>query len=173
MITYIHLQYYTTKIGELALGSYKNTLCLLDFRYRKVRTACDARIKKLLDADFVEADDDVLQKARAQIDEYLAGTRKAFTIPVVLAGTDFQKSIWSAVQAIPYGNTATYLAIARAISNENSVRAVANAVGANPLALIVPCHRVVGSGGKLGGYAGGLFAKRWLLALEGAQGVRM
>lgn len=162
----IHIQYCKTKIGELILGSFDGGLCLLDFRYRKMRKTVDDRIKNGLNADFSECDDDVLVKTREQLDEYLAGGRKAFDIPVLMVGTDFQKSVWNALMKVPYGSTSTYLQLAKEIDNEKAVRAVASANGANAMALVIPCHRIIGSNGELVGYGGGLPVKKRLLRLE-------
>jgi O-6-methylguanine DNA methyltransferase len=106
--------------------------------------------------------------AAAQVVEYLAGKRTAFALPLDLRGTPFQLAVWQALLAIPYGATRTYREIARAVGRPRAVRAVGSANGANPLALVVPCHRVVASGGGLGGYGGGLALKRRLLAMERA-----
>ncbi len=162
----IHIQHYKTKIGELILGSFDQKLCLLDFRYRRMRTTVDRRIKTGLDADFVEQDDDVLQQARQQLDEYLAQKRKEFTLPILTVGTDFQKSVWNALIKVPYGTTSTYLQLAKDINNEKAVRAVASANGANSIGLIIPCHRIIETNGGLGGYGGGVAIKKRLLKLE-------
>jgi methylated-DNA-[protein]-cysteine S-methyltransferase len=108
----------------------------------------------------------VLAAAAGQIDEYLADSRTRFDLPLAPAGTPFQRAVWDAVAAMPYGATASYLDIARAIGRPDRVRAVGAAIAANPLLLVVPCHRVVGSDGALVGYAGGLHRKRQLLELE-------
>ncbi|MBE0431260.1 MAG: methylated-DNA--[protein]-cysteine S-methyltransferase [Dehalococcoidia bacterium] len=162
----ISIQHHDTGIGELVLGSFGGRLCLLGFGGGDMRQVVDARIGKRLDADFVERDDEILQETRRQLDEYLIGVRKEFDIPLLLVGTDFQRSVWNALLQVPYGGTASYLQIARAIGREKAVRAVGNACGANPIAVIVPCHRIVGSGGRLGGYGGGLPLKERLLRME-------
>jgi methylated-DNA-[protein]-cysteine S-methyltransferase len=126
----------------------------------------DDRIKKGLNAEFVEQDDEVLEKTRTQLDEYLKGCRTEFDIPLLMVGTDFQESVWNALLQVPYGATASYLQIARAIGKEKAVRAVGNACRANPIGIIVPCHRIIGSDGSLVGYYGGLSLKRRLLNLE-------
>jgi len=162
----INIQHYKTKIGELILGSFDNNLCMLDFRYRRMRAIVDSRIKKGLDAEFVEHDDEVMEETRRQVDEYLRGERKEFDMPLLVVGTDFQKSVWSALIKISYGTTSTYLQLAKNIGNEKAVRAVANANGANSIGLIIPCHRVIGSNGELVGYGGGLPIKKRLLKLE-------
>ena len=162
----INIQYHKTKIGELILGSFDDKLCLLDFRYRKMRKRVDDRIKKGLNADFIELNNEILVKTRKQIDEYLIKARKEFDIPLLLVGSDFQKSVWHALMKIPYGETSTYLQLAKNINNEKAVRAVAGANGANSIGIIIPCHRVIGSNGKLVGYGGGLSVKKRLLRIE-------
>lgn len=162
----IQIQYYHTKVGELLLGAFKDQLCICDWRYRKKRDAVDSRIKKVLHAEFEEKDSKVLQHTRQQLDEYFGGTRTTFNLPTLLVGSDFQKSVWDALQTIPYGEKRSYLELSHLLGNAKAVRAVAAANGANAIAIIVPCHRIVGSGGKLVGYAGGLKAKQQLLHLE-------
>ena len=162
----INIQYYKTKIGEIIAGSFDGRLCLLDFRYGKMRKTVDHRIQKGLNAEFAEQDDKILEKTRTQMDEYLDGTRKEFTIPLLTIGTDFQKSVWDALMKVPYGTTSSYLQLARNINNEKAVRAVASANGANAIAVIIPCHRIIGSNGQLVGYGGGLPVKKRLLMLE-------
>lgn len=112
----------------------------------------------------------VLASARVQLQEYFAGERTDFDLPLAMRGTPFQVRVWDALREIPYGTTTGYGAIARRLGlPQGSARAVGAANGANPIAIVVPCHRVVGSSGKLVGYAGGLDRKRTLLGLEGAQ----
>ena len=162
----LEIQYYKTKIGELVLGSYDSKLCLLDFRYRKMRFAVDNRLKKTLNAKFVVQDNKILKETRKQITEYLRAERKTFDLPILSVGSDFQKQVWEALLKINYGETASYLDIAKYIGNEKAVRAVASANGANAIAVIIPCHRIIGSDGELVGYGGGLPIKKRLLNLE-------
>ena len=162
----INVQYYETNYGEFILGSFDGKLCMVDFRYRKMRKTVDDRIKKGLNAEFVEQDDETLQKTRLQLDEYFHMQRKEFDIPILMVGTDFQKSVWKALLKVPYGTTSTYLQLAKEINNEKAVRAVANANGANAIGIIIPCHRIIGTNGALTGYAGGLPLKKRLLELE-------
>jgi len=162
----INIQLHKTEIGEVILGSFRGKLCLLGFRSREMTRTVDDRIKKALNAEFVEHDDEILEKTRTQLDEYLRGRRREFDIPVLMVGTDFQRSVWNALLQVPYGATASYLQIARAIGKEKAVRAVGNACRANPIGIIVPCHRIIGSDGSLVGYYGGLSLKRRLLNLE-------
>lgn len=162
----INIQYYKTKYSEFILGSFENKLCLLDFRYRKMRTTVDNRLKKGFNAEFIEQDDEILKETRKQLDEYFNMTRKEFDIPIITVGTDFQKRVWKALMKVPYGTTSTYLQIAKYIGNEKAVRAIASANGANSIGLIIPCHRIIGSDGELTGYGGGLALKKKLLELE-------
>ena len=162
----INIQYYKTKYAEFILGSYEEKLCLLDYRYRRMRNSVDNRIKKGLNAEYVEQDDETLKETRKQLDEYFRGERKKFDIPLQTVGTDFQKTVWEALLKIPYGKTSSYTKLAKQIDNEKAVRAVANANGANAIGIIIPCHRIIGSNGQLVGYAGGLPLKKKLLDLE-------
>ena len=165
----ICIQYHKTKIGELILGSFEGKLCLLDFNYRKMRNAVDDRIKKGLNADFIEEDSEIIEKTRTELDEYFKENRREFDVPIQMVGTDFQKSVWNALLKVAYGTTSTYLQLAKDINNGKAVRAVAGANGANAIAIIIPCHRIIGSSGELVGYAGGLPTKKRLLTLEKKQ----
>lgn len=109
----------------------------------------------------------VVGQCAAELRAYFAGTLQVFTVPVMPEGTAFQRRVWDALRAIPFGETRSYLEIARLTGDEKAVRAVGAANGQNPVAVIVPCHRVIGSDGSLVGYGGGLWRKEWLLAHEG------
>jgi methylated-DNA-[protein]-cysteine S-methyltransferase len=118
----------------------------------------------------IEAEDarhPVLVETARQLEEYFAGTRKTFALELDVAGTPFQRKVWRALLTIPFGETRSYGQIARQIGNPDAVRAVGAASGRNPVAIVAPCHRVIGSTGKLTGFAGGLDVKAQLLALEG------
>ena len=128
---HISIQYCKTKIGELILGSFEGKLCLLDFRYRKMRKSVDERIKKGLNSDFIEQDSEIIEKTQEELHEYFHGNRKEFDVPLQMVGTDFQKSVWEALLRVPFGTTSTYLKLAQNIKNEKAVRAVAAANGAN------------------------------------------
>ncbi|WP_376793442.1 methylated-DNA--[protein]-cysteine S-methyltransferase [Thermoflexus sp.] len=112
-------------------------------------------------------EDGLAAQAIAQILEYLRGTRKTFTVPLDLRGTAFQRRVWAETARIPYGQVVTYAELARRIGRPEAARAVGQALGANPLPILIPCHRVVAAEGRLGGYTGGRHLKRWLLHLEG------
>ncbi len=150
----------------LILGDMDGALCLCDWRGGKDRTAVEKRVGRLLNADLRPGHSELLEQAASQLDEYFKGERKAFTIPLRLAGTDFQQRVWRDLQTLPYGTTATYADLAHRLGKPTAVRAVAAANGANALSLFVPCHRIIGTGGALTGYAGGLDAKWYLLELE-------
>lgn len=106
-----------------------------------------------------------------QLDEYFSGKRKEFDMPLDLDGTDFQKRVWNELLKIPYGRTITYKELAIRLGDLKAIRAAGTANGANPVSIIVPCHRVIGSDGSLTGYAGGLWRKKWLLGHERGEGV--
>lgn len=108
----------------------------------------------------------LLKKAAQELQEYFAGKRKSFDLPLSLQGTDFQQKVWRALQDIPYGAVCSYKDIARVIGNEKACRAVGGANNKNPIAIIIPCHRVIGANGDLVGFGGGLEIKKQLLALE-------
>ncbi|HMO63115.1 MAG TPA: methylated-DNA--[protein]-cysteine S-methyltransferase [Ferruginibacter sp.] len=108
----------------------------------------------------------LLQQCTQQLDEYFAGTRKTFDLPVAQSGTAFQQQVWAQLQQIPFGKTISYLELAKRINNVKAIRAVGTTNGSNSIAILVPCHRVIGSDGSLTGYAGGLWRKQWLLEHE-------
>jgi len=114
--------------------------------------------------------DSLLDEARRQLVAYFAGQLRVFDLPLAPNGTDFQRRVWSALREIPFGATISYAELARRVSNGAAVRAVGAANGRNPIPIIVPCHRVIGSNGSLTGFGGGLPRKQWLLRHEGAQG---
>lgn len=159
---------YESPCGTLMLGSFGDKLCLCDWQVEKHRDHVDNRLRRLLDAEFLDGPSAVIDTAIAQLDEYFAGTRQEFNVPVLFAGTDFQKKVWNALLTIPFGNTVSYREIGRRIGMPKAVRAVANANGANSISIFVPCHRVIGSDNTLTGYGGGLATKEFLLKLERA-----
>jgi methylated-DNA-[protein]-cysteine S-methyltransferase len=111
----------------------------------------------------------VVRHASHQLQEYFAGKRRDFQLPLAPGGTEFQKSVWSQLLRVPFGTTASYRDIAAAIGNPRATRAVGAANGSNPIAIVVPCHRIIGSNGHLTGYGSGLWRKEWLLLHEGAE----
>ncbi len=122
-----------------------------------------------LGAMIEDPDHAVLVEAERQLGDYFAGRRQAFDLPLDFRGTDFQKKVWAALLAIPFGETRSYAEIARELGRPTAYRAVGAANGRNPISIVAPCHRVIGSGGALTGFAGGLEAKALLLGIEGRQ----
>ena len=162
---------YEAPCGRLLLGVHGNEICICDWIIGARISLTLRRLTKFL-KDASEPDDEVLlEKAKRQLDEYFAGRRWQFDLPLATVGTEFQRRVWTALSRIPYGETVSYKAIALAADQPGGVRAVATAIGANPVSILIPCHRVIGSDGSLTGYAGGLEAKRYLLQLE-ALGLR-
>ncbi len=158
---------HATPAGTLVLGVWHDTLCLCDWQVSRRHAGNLLRLRRALGAPWQEGDAGLLAAARQQIDEYFAGIRQVFSLPIGFSGSEFQNKVWETLQSIPYGNTLSYASLAQKVGRPAAVRAVANAVGANPISILVPCHRIIGSNGSLTGYAGGLSAKRLLLQLEG------
>lgn len=164
----IKIQYYKSSFGKLILGSYQGKLCLADWHYRKMRKAIDQRIQNGLGAEYCEEESQITNLAKKQIEAFIGGKRTDFDIPLLLLGTDFQKRVWHQLMNISFGYTMTYRQLSEMLGDVKAIRAVASANGANAISIIVPCHRIIGSDGKLVGYAGGLETKRKLLNLEGS-----
>lgn len=122
--------------------------------------------KKTQTHPFQENIPTVLKTCYDELDDYFKGERRTFSVPYVYEGTEFQEAVWHALTTVSYGETASYLDIARAVNREKAVRAVGGTNGKNKLSIIVPCHRIIGANGKLTGYASGLWRKKWLLAHE-------
>ncbi len=163
-IIYIH--HYPSPLGELVLGDYNNQLCLCDWRYRKMRNEVDNRLLNGLQATFEIQTTPLLEETMVQLAAYMDKKLTHFDLPLLLVGTDFQQSVWKALQQVEYGKTQTYLGLSKQLNNPKAIRAVASANGANAISIIIPCHRIIGSNQELVGYAGGLSVKRKLLALE-------
>ncbi|MCD7710063.1 MAG: methylated-DNA--[protein]-cysteine S-methyltransferase [Porphyromonadaceae bacterium] len=164
----IYTRLYHTPCGDLRLGAFEGKLCLCDWVNGKHRDSVERRLQTALQADYKEASSAVLQKAARQLDEYFAGKRKGFDIPLLTIGTGFQKSVWQALRDIPYGETISYGELAGRVGRPKAIRAAANATSANAISIFIPCHRVMGSDRSLTGYEGGLSAKKCLLEREQA-----
>lgn len=162
----IFIQRYESPCGMLVLGSCDGLLCLCDWEEGRRHTQTMKRMARALNAVYRDGCSDVTQSAARQLDEYFAGQRREFSLPLMAVGTDFQRAVWAELQRIPFGRTISYGEQSRRMGRPEAVRAVASANGSNPLSVIIPCHRVVGAGGSLTGYAGGLGVKHFLLALE-------
>lgn len=163
---YIYTQEYLSPYGPLLIGDYEGKLCLLDWHHRAKRSAVDRRLTAFLDVAYRDEATLLHQDAIAQLEAYFARQRTAFDLPLLLAGTEFQRKVWTALMEIPYGATVSYLGLSRRLGDEKAIRAVASANGANAISIIVPCHRVIGSNRSLTGYAGGIAVKQRLLELE-------
>ena len=155
-----------TPLGEMVAGATDEGVCLLEFQDRKILPAEFKDLTRLLETTTVEVENKHLRTLRKQLKEYFAGKRKEFTIPLVIPGTEFQKTVWMELQNIKFGITRSYQDQADALNSPDSVRAVANANGMNRISILIPCHRVIGSDGRLVGYGGGLKRKKWLLDHE-------
>ncbi len=166
MINNLDSVIYQSPIGDLELASYQDQLCLCNWHNKKNKLNIRKRLAKFLTTSDVIATSRVINETIKQLDAYFAGELTQFELPIFLAGTEFQQRVWQTLQTIPYGQTISYLDLARKLRHDKAIRAVANANAANALSIIVPCHRIIGSDGKLTGYAGGLEAKRQLLELE-------
>ena len=162
----IHIQYYNSPCGEIVLASMEDELCLCDWNEMPCAERNKHRLTKYMNAVFRVETSYVLEQTKKQLDEYFSGTRKAFDIPLHPVGTEFQQQVWNTLLEIPYGETRSYKDIALSIANLKGIRAVAQAIGANGISILIPCHRVIGSNHSLTGFAGGIEAKRILLEIE-------
>ena len=162
----IIIKHYQSPLGEMIVGSFGEKVCICDWADGRKRARNESRMSTALKAGFEEGESEVLEKAIGELDEYFAGKRKVFDISLLFTGSEFQNLVWLELQNVPYGTTVSYAELARRIGRPKSVRAVANANAANPISILVPCHRVIGSDGSLTGYAGGLDAKEKLLEIE-------
>lgn len=164
----VNLCHYHSPCGEIILASTCGKLCLCDWDGMPCAHRNMRRIQKLLKGEFRVEPSSVLRQTARELDEYFAQSRKTFDIPLLTAGTDFQKSVWRALLDVPYGKTRNYMQIARQVGTPMGVRAVAQAIAANGICILVPCHRIIGSDHSLTGFAGGLDIKKALLEMEGA-----
>lgn len=158
--------YIETPLGEMIACATDKGICLLEFNNRKNIEGQFQKTAKALNANIVEESNIYFDQLKKELDAYFKKELKEFTVPLDLVGTEFQIKVWQALLTIPYGKTVSYMQQSEAMGSPLSIRAVANANGMNKIAIIVPCHRVIGSNGKLTGYAGGLERKKWLLNLE-------
>lgn len=155
-----------TEIGNITACSTSKGICFLafaddNFRERELKT-----LEKDFGGPVSEGTNAHIENLRIELAEYFAGKLKEFTVPLDLAGTMFQKQVWRGLAEIKYGTTRSYMEQSIALGNPKSIRAVAHANGMNRIAILIPCHRVIGSDGTLTGYAGGLERKKWLLEHE-------
>lgn len=161
----ISYDYFTSPIGLIYLSADEIGLRNVEF----IETIYDEHeiIKKEKTKEIKFSNSEILKNAIEQLRKYFEKSLTEFSVPVNLDGTDFQKSVWNELTLVPFGETRSYLKQAIALKNEKAIRAVAKANGSNPIAIIIPCHRIIGSDGSLTGYAGELWRKKWLLEHEG------
>lgn len=155
-----------TPLGPMLAVAGDKGLCLLEFLDRRAIEAQCVALQKLFKAAVAPGEHDYLSQTRRELDEYFAGTRSQFDVPLDLRGTPFQMEVWRRLLKIAHGQTSSYAKLATQVGNPQARRAVGRANGQNRLAIIVPCHRVVRSDGQLCGYGGGLWRKKWLLEHE-------
>lgn len=155
-----------TPIGEICAASIGDKICLLDFVDSKEYEPIFNKLRQEFNAEMEYKTSPTLEQLRKELEEYFEGKRKDFQVETFQSGTPFQEKVWRILENIPYGTTISYKEEARQMGNIKASRAVANANGRNKISILVPCHRVVASNGKLGGYGGGLDRKIKLLELE-------
>ena len=164
--TIVYLDRLMTPVGPMLAGATDGALVLLEFVDRPMLPTQLERIQKRFSCSFIPEANSVLVQMKAELDAYFAGDLNAFTVSLDFPGTDFQQKVWAALLQVPYGKTASYLDLATKIGDPKAVRAVARANGDNRIAIVIPCHRIIGSDGSLTGYGGGLHRKKKLLDLE-------
>jgi AraC family transcriptional regulator, regulatory protein of adaptative response / methylated-DNA-[protein]-cysteine methyltransferase len=162
----LHLSRLLTPLGPMLIGATDAAVALLEFTDRRMLATQLERLARRRRCIFVPGSTAAGQQLEAELEAYFAGTLRDFSTPLAPAGTEFQQRAWQGLQSIPYGETRSYAEQARLLGAPTAVRAVARANGDNPVAIVVPCHRVIGANGKLTGYGGGLWRKQWLLHHE-------
>jgi AraC family transcriptional regulator of adaptative response/methylated-DNA-[protein]-cysteine methyltransferase len=155
-----------TPLGEMVAGATDEGICLLEFTDRRMLPTEYKDLTRLLKTTFEDGENRHLKFLKKQLNEYFDGKRKEFDIRLVTPGTEFQQAVWQELKSIPFGTTRSYQEQAIALNKPDSIRAVANANGMNRISIVIPCHRVIGSDGRLTGYGGGLKRKKWLLDHE-------
>ncbi len=158
-------------LPRLILGEHEGRVCLCDWDLPQRKTVMLRQIGRYLalsEHDIQAETTPLLEQVKAYLDAYNSGSQASCDVPLLLLGTPFQQTVWQALRTIPYGTTLTYRQFAQRLHHESALRAIAHAIGQNPLSIILPCHRIIGTNGALTGYAGGLSAKAYLLQKEQA-----
>jgi len=158
-----------TPLGSMIMGVHDSGLCLLEFAERRMLDTQLTRLRQRMGRVFLPGDHPLMKQVKEQLDAYFGGTLQKFSLPLQAPGTVFQEAVWQALLQIRYGEMRSYADVASGIGHADAVRAVGRANGDNRIAIVIPCHRVVGSDGELTGYGGGLWRKEYLLAMEQAQ----
>jgi len=162
----INIVRFTTPIGPMFCCATEQGICLLEFTDRRMLETEFKDLCHRLNAVILPGHNPHLEQVQSEINEYFSAKRRVFNVPLHTPGTDFQQQVWTILQDIPYGTTRSYAQQAIAVGNPKAIRAVGSANGKNRVGIIIPCHRVIASDGKLAGYGGGLHRKRWLLDFE-------
>ncbi|MCU6161352.1 methylated-DNA--[protein]-cysteine S-methyltransferase [Enterobacter bugandensis] len=157
---------FTTTLGPMFVCATERGVCLLEFTGRRMLETEFRDIQRLFNARIVTGENSHTRQTVKEIGEYFAGTRRQFELSVDAPGSDFQQSVWHELRAVPYGQTSHYQAISLGMNKSNALRAVAAANGANRIAIVIPCHRIIGKDGKMTGYGGGISRKEWLIEHE-------
>ncbi len=155
-----------TPLGDMIVAEHGNRICRLDFAGSKKPESILKNLARHYNAETGRTKTKTLKEVEKQLNLYFQGKLKSFDLPLDLVGTDFQRSVWKKLSGIPFGRTVNYGWIAEKTGNPKAARAVGASIGKNPIAVVVPCHRVIGKNGELTGFAGGLWRKKKLLALE-------
>ena len=161
----VTLSWIESPVGPLVAGATDEGVCLLEFSDRRMLETQVERIRRKL-GPVLPGTHPLLEQLKTELAEYFAGKRHAFTVPLVYPGTPFQVKVWNALRKIPYGDAISYEKLAWSVGAPRGQRAVGRANGQNPIAIVIPCHRVINKDGKLGGYGGGLWRKQIMLDLE-------
>jgi len=165
-MSHLYHKFIDTPFNRMRIGGTEDGLCLFEFEYRTSLNAIERRIEQMTGVTFEDGEHPYFEEVEQQVAEYFAGTRQNFDLPLQLLGSPFQVSVWQALLQIPYGETRSYKQQSIYLNNEKAIRAIASANGDNGIAIIVPCHRVIGANGSLVGYGGGIQRKKWLLEHE-------
>ncbi len=156
----------TTPLGPMFVCATDKGICLLEFVDRRMLETEFKDLQRLLKANIISGENDHIEQAKMEVKEYFDGKRKTFDVAIETPGTDFQNAVWNSLRKIDYGETETYQQQAKRMDNPKAIRAVASANGCNRIAIIIPCHRIIGKNGKMVGYGGGIERKRWLIDHE-------
>jgi len=163
---YIRIAWMETPLGPMAAGATARGICFLEFTDRRMLEVQLETLSRRFDLSIVPGENEIVARLRRELERYFSGRLKRFSVPLEYPGTEFQVRVWRALLDIPFGETRSYEDVARALGMPGAVRAVGHANGLNRIAIVIPCHRVVNKNGELGGYGGGLWRKKHLLALE-------
>jgi AraC family transcriptional regulator, regulatory protein of adaptative response / methylated-DNA-[protein]-cysteine methyltransferase len=168
----INIARFTTPLGPMFACATNQGICLLEFTNRRMLETEFEDLKKRLNAVILPGENNFLRQVEKEILEYFSKTRKYFTVPLHTPGTEFQNKVWKKLQQVQYGETISYKQLAIAMESPTAVRAVASANGHNRIAIIIPCHRIIGQNGDLTSYGGGLARKKWMIDFEKENSIR-